>query len=143
MSALADDDEVLLRYGQEETFTNKAWKAVEKDVQHLLEILEEKPEQAGNLGAIHHEGTVYRSKSRNPQWKEVRAVLDRDEITFYKMVRSQPRQSFLVYYAPLCPVVRGIDFCTAQNEAWKKGLVFFFPLACPKNGTTAICKLPH
>jgi hypothetical protein len=143
MSALADDDEVLLRYGQEETFTNKAWKAVEKDVQHLLEILEEKPEQAGNLGAIHHEGTVYRSKSRNPQWKEVRAVLDRDEITFYKMVRSQPRQSFFSVLCSIVPRCARYRFLYCPKRGVEKGACFFFPLACPKNGTTAICKLPH
>lgn len=94
MSALADDDESLLRYGHEESYTNKAWKAVEKDVQHLLELLEERPEHPGDLSQIHHEGNVYRSKSRDPVWKEVRAVLDRDEITFYRMVRFRIFSNF-------------------------------------------------
>lgn len=87
MTELEGDDENLLRYGAEETFSNKGWRELEKDIQHLLKVLQASPVDSRSLSDIHFEGKIYRTKSRKPDWVELFAELDGDTLRFRRLVR--------------------------------------------------------
>lgn len=94
MTELDADDENLLRYGAEETFTNKGWRELEKDIQHLLKVLQQQPFDSTSLSDIHFEGRVFRTKSRKPDWVELFAELDGDVIRFRRLVRMRCSLNF-------------------------------------------------
>jgi hypothetical protein len=94
MAELDADDDHLLRYGAEETFTNKGWRELEKDIQHLLKVLQRHPMDPHSLSDIHFEGRVHRTKSRKPDWVELFAELDGDMLRFRRLVRLSGTSMF-------------------------------------------------